>query len=322
MNQTPPNETELAARAVAPRVHQSDVDNAVRKTEYYVFPGNKDTLCRLTLRNGYTVVGRSACVDTANFQQDIGERIAREDAYRQVWVLLGYALQEELSGAVSQAAFGTMDSIAHVCHEVNRAYCQALGDDSQVSWEQAPVWQRESARKGVDLHLMGDFGPEASHISWMNQKADDGWVYGKVKDADAKTHPCMVPFDQLPRDQQAKDYIFRAIVHALRPTRTDLPGVHPADPFSLIVPTVGRVVWFFPAKYDTRCTRGDEQQPMAATVVMVHNVRSVNLSVLDHAGQRHAYINVQLIQAGDACAANVERCEWMPCQQGQAKKNT
>lgn len=111
-----------------------------------------------------------------------------------------------------------IEVIARVCHEVNRAYCQALGDHSQVSWEDAPAWQRESARMGVDLHLCGDFGPEASHISWMKQKVDDGWKYGQVKDAEKKEHPCMVPFDQLPVDQQAKDYIFRAVVHALKYT--------------------------------------------------------------------------------------------------------
>lgn len=105
--------------------------------------------------------------------------------------------------------------IAKVCHEVNRAYCQALGDFSQPAWEDAPEWQRASARMGVDLHTMGDFGPEASHISWMKQKLEEGWVYGEVKDPAAKTHPCMVPFNQLPVEQQAKDYIFMTIVHQL-----------------------------------------------------------------------------------------------------------
>ncbi len=109
-----------------------------------------------------------------------------------------------------------IEHIARVCHEVNRAYCLALGDNSQPSWEDAPQWQRESARMGVDLHLCGDFGPEAWHRSWMQQKADDGWKYGPVKDPEKKEHPCMVSFDELPKEQQAKDYIFRAVVHALR----------------------------------------------------------------------------------------------------------
>lgn len=111
-----------------------------------------------------------------------------------------------------------LDHIARVCHEVNKAYCEALGDNSQPAWEDAPEWQRESARMGVDLHLSGDFGPEASHISWMRQKVDDGWTYGEVKDPTDKTHPCIKPFSELPKEQQAKDFIFRAVVHALRPT--------------------------------------------------------------------------------------------------------
>lgn len=110
----------------------------------------------------------------------------------------------------------TPELIARVCHEVNRAYCQALGDMSQPAWEDAPKWQRESARMGVDLHTMGDFGPEASHISWARQKLDEGWAWGPVKNAEKKEHPCLVQFADLPREQKAKDYIFRATVHALR----------------------------------------------------------------------------------------------------------
>lgn len=105
--------------------------------------------------------------------------------------------------------------IAHVAHEVNRAYCQALGDNSQAAWDDAPEWQRDSALDGVMFHLQHpDAGPEASHQAWCDAKIADGWQYGTVKDADAKTHPCLVPFDQLPREQQAKDYLFRAVVHS------------------------------------------------------------------------------------------------------------
>lgn len=106
--------------------------------------------------------------------------------------------------------------IARVCHEVNRGYCQALGDDSQPPWHMAEDWMITSARHGVQLHLNADVGPEASHVEWMREKVESGWVYGETKDPEAKTHPCIVPFDELPKDQQAKDFIFRAVVHALR----------------------------------------------------------------------------------------------------------
>lgn len=112
----------------------------------------------------------------------------------------------------------TPEQIARVAHEVNRAYCQALGDDSQQTWNDAPQWQRDSAMLGVKLHTEDNASPAASHESWMAQKVADGWVYGPEKDPERKQHPCIVPFDQLPREQQAKDFIFRGVVHALRVT--------------------------------------------------------------------------------------------------------
>ena len=110
------------------------------------------------------------------------------------------------------------EEIARVAHQVNKAYCESLGDTSQLPWEECPEWQRKSAMAGVNLHKENpDAGAEASHESWMKEKVDDGWVYGEKKDPDAtpQTHPCIVPFSELPKEQQAKDYIFRAIVHAL-----------------------------------------------------------------------------------------------------------
>ncbi len=107
-------------------------------------------------------------------------------------------------------------NVARVCHEVNAAYCLSQGDHSQPSWKDAPQWQRDSAMLGVKLHTENpNADPSASHASWMAQKVADGWVYGVVKDPDAKTHPCIVPFEALPVAQQAKDFIFRAVVHAL-----------------------------------------------------------------------------------------------------------
>jgi hypothetical protein len=107
------------------------------------------------------------------------------------------------------------EQIARVCHEANRAYCQALGDNSQLPWGESPEWQRTSCLNGVKFRLANQAaGPEASHENWMAEKLADGWVYGPEKDAKAKTHPCLVPFSELPVEQQAKDHIFGAIVRA------------------------------------------------------------------------------------------------------------
>lgn len=109
-----------------------------------------------------------------------------------------------------------ISKIARVCHETNRAYCAALGDLSQPAWEDAPEWQKNSAVNGVAFHLANPTaGPENSHECWYAQKLAEGWTYGPVKDPSIKQHPCMVAYEDLPVEQKAKDYIFRAIVRAL-----------------------------------------------------------------------------------------------------------
>lgn len=115
-----------------------------------------------------------------------------------------------------------LQGIARICHEANRAYCESLHDNSQPPWEQAPEWQRESAIEGVRAHLeAGGLSPAKSHALWMERKVTEGWRWGLKKDAVKKTHPCLVPYDQLPQTQRAKDYIFAAIVRCFLAARPD-----------------------------------------------------------------------------------------------------
>lgn len=108
-------------------------------------------------------------------------------------------------------------AIAMMCHAINAAYCQSMGDDSQPTWEDAPDWQRNSAIAGVEMHLANpDATPEQSHESWYAQKEAEGWTYGEVKDAEKKEHPCFLPYDELPIEQKAKDYLFRTTVHLVK----------------------------------------------------------------------------------------------------------
>jgi hypothetical protein len=116
----------------------------------------------------------------------------------------------------------TPTQIAEVAHEINRAYCTALGDTSQKPWADAPDWQKTSALNGVNFHLANpDAGPDHIHSEWLKEKEASGWKYGPVKDEAKKEHPCFVPYEQLPVEQKAKDFIFRGVVHALRPYLTE-----------------------------------------------------------------------------------------------------
>lgn len=116
-------------------------------------------------------------------------------------------------------------AIAHIAHLINLAYCQSLGDTSVPEWEVAGEAHIASLVAGVEMHLANpDATPEQSHESWLAGKIADGWVYGEVKDAEAKTHHCIRPYDELPDSQKAKDYLFRGTVHALK----DIPDADEA----------------------------------------------------------------------------------------------
>lgn len=114
----------------------------------------------------------------------------------------------------------TVDQVARIIHEANRAYCETQGDHSQVPYDQAPDWQKESLDKGIlqamqTTHLPIEEAAAFSHRSWMVLKEAEGWRYGEVKDPVAKTHPCFLPYEQLPVSQRRKDYIFVALVRVL-----------------------------------------------------------------------------------------------------------
>lgn len=111
-----------------------------------------------------------------------------------------------------------VETIARVCHGANRAYCQAIGDNSQLEWDAAPDWQKQSARNGVKFVIeTPGAGPEQSHESWLEEKRKDGWKYGPVKDVEKKEHPCFMPYTGLPAAQRLKDSLFLAVVIALMP---------------------------------------------------------------------------------------------------------
>lgn len=122
-----------------------------------------------------------------------------------------------LKGPVEVKLKNSVEKIARVCHQVNKAYCESQKDDSQVDWEDAPEWQKKSAINGVSLHIENpDLSPSASHEAWLAEKERDGWKYGTKKSESLRTHPCCVSFEDLPLNQQAKDFIFKAVVNALK----------------------------------------------------------------------------------------------------------
>lgn len=104
------SDAEAAAVATAPRVSLASMEAKV--VARYDFPADKAlsamgcplndslkvlSICILVMRNGFTIIGKSAPASAANFNADLGLRLAYEDAIRQLWPLEGYALRDHLA---------------------------------------------------------------------------------------------------------------------------------------------------------------------------------------------------------------------------------
>ena len=112
-------EAEIKAKGLtAPRIAPEDIEAAIASEHYFaaadgVFGAMPDdatiethpvpdclellTFCVLVMRNGFTVVGKSACASPENFDAELGRKIARQDAISQCWPLLGYELRSKLA---------------------------------------------------------------------------------------------------------------------------------------------------------------------------------------------------------------------------------
>lgn len=82
--------------------------------------------------------------------------------------------------------------IANIAHQVNKAYCESIGDFSQPDWKNTPEWQKQSAFNGIKYYL------------------------NEVENLDKKPYPCLVPYDQLSTEQKTKNCLFKAVVDCFK----------------------------------------------------------------------------------------------------------
>lgn len=80
----------------APRLTPALIDAAIKSEDYHIFPGTTLTVCALTLQNGFIVTGESAAASPANFDVDLGRKIARDNARNKIWAFEGYLLRQKL----------------------------------------------------------------------------------------------------------------------------------------------------------------------------------------------------------------------------------
>lgn len=102
--QSDEDQVEAAVQAkglTAPRLTKDLIDAAIKDVDFHVFPGSQLTVCCITLQNGFTVTGESACVSPENFDAEIGRDIAKRNARDKIWSLEGYLLKQKLFDAQS-----------------------------------------------------------------------------------------------------------------------------------------------------------------------------------------------------------------------------
>lgn len=97
-------EQEIQAKGLtAPRVTLEQVEAAIVDETYTVLPDGRTTICQLTLDNGFTVEGSSACVSKENFNAELGNKYSRERAVNEVWKMLGFRLRDHLAARAPRA---------------------------------------------------------------------------------------------------------------------------------------------------------------------------------------------------------------------------
>lgn len=76
------------------KITAATIEDQIKATEYYVWPGTTLTLALIKLENGFNVLGQSACIDPNMFDAETGRRLARKDAFEKIWPLEAYLLVE------------------------------------------------------------------------------------------------------------------------------------------------------------------------------------------------------------------------------------
>lgn len=141
MSLNPEQLAAVEATLTAPKITPAIIEAAIVKEDYHVFPGTTLTLCLLTLKNGFTVTGESACADPANFKEDVGRTYARKQAIEKLWTPMGYALREKLylieqAGAITGKILNLGEVHTYVGTKVVHAVPMSRGDYNELrGWE-------------------------------------------------------------------------------------------------------------------------------------------------------------------------------------------
>lgn len=128
------------------KVTLEQIESKIKGETYLVLPDGRSTLCILSLENGYTIKGVSACVDPKEFDLELGRKYARQEAVAQIWPLEGYLLAEKMYNNFVEPTFADIANLAQ--KEFNKEL-RALADDPMVFEYKKPHWTQTAKGKKI-----------------------------------------------------------------------------------------------------------------------------------------------------------------------------
>lgn len=175
-------EKEIASISVAPRVTEADVQAAIAKEEFLVT--GCLTICVLTLTNGNTITGESACASPANYNKEIGERLSRDNATKKIWPLLGFSLKEKLH-LIEKAgpATGAIHEHGSPVTYLGTKVIHAVPMD-RLAYNQLRGWELPADENGEDLGYLVQYADGGS----PNVPGFSGYVSWSPRDVFERTY--------------------------------------------------------------------------------------------------------------------------------------
>lgn len=167
------SEAELTAPKF-PKVTPDDIRNYIVGETYTLLPNGRTTICQLTLQNGFTVEGKSACVHKDNYNEELGNKIAREMAIEEIWPLLGFDLATKLKLVEA----GTEPSLPSMKTYVGMKVVHAEAM-TREAYNVLRGWQLPADEDGSDEGYIVEY---ADGIGVPNHKGFNGYISWSPKD--------------------------------------------------------------------------------------------------------------------------------------------
>ncbi|KEP68786.1 hypothetical protein DL1_08525 [Thioclava dalianensis] len=132
------------------KITPEDIEALIVDEDYLHHPGSTLTICVLTLANGFNVIGESACLNPEDYNEEIGHKIARDNAFSKIWALEGYRRKWFENGPTSVL---TSTLISKIAHEADRVLCATKGWPIKPHWHDLPEHEAGNIVDSVETLL-------------------------------------------------------------------------------------------------------------------------------------------------------------------------